>query len=137
MKVQAYLDFDGRCEEALELYKKALGAKVDMMMRNSESPQPHPPGMLPAGSEKKVMHATFRIGETVLGASDGHCTGKATFKGISLSLHARSDEEAQKMFAGLAEGGKVSMPLTKTFFSSQFGMVADRFGVSWMVLVDR
>jgi PhnB protein len=135
MQVQPYLFFDGRCEEAVEFYKKALGAKVEMLMRFKDSPEPPQPGMHPPGSENKVMHATLRIGETTVMASDGHCQGKPTFQGFSLSVTAANDAEAERLFGALGERGQVQMPLTKTFFSSRFGMLADRFGVSWMVIV--
>ena len=135
MNVQPYLFFDGRCEEALEFYRSALGAEVTMLMRNNESPEPPPPGMVPPGSEKKILHATFRIGETTLMASDGHCQGKPEFKGFSLSITVASEAEADRVFAALGNGGQVQMPLSKTFFSPRFGMVADRFGVGWMVIV--
>jgi PhnB protein len=135
MQVQPYLFFDGRCEEAIEFYKSALGAEVAMLMRFKESPEPPQPGMCPPGSDDKVMHASFRIGETTVMASDGRCQGKPSFQGISLSLTAKDEAEAERLFAALGEGGQVQMPLTKTFFSSRFGMVADRFGVSWMIVV--
>jgi PhnB protein len=135
MLVQSYLFFDGRCEEALEFYRKKLGAEVAMLMRFKDSPEPQQPGMVPPGSENKVMHASFRIGETTLMASDGRCLGKPNFQGFALSLTVANDAEAEHTFAALGDGGQVQMPLTKTFFSSRFGMVVDRFGVSWMVLV--
>ena len=135
MQVQPYLFFDGRCEEALEFYKKTLGAKVEMLMRFKESPEPHQPGMISPGSEEKVMHAALRIGEATVMASDGRCMGRPSFQGFALSVNARDGAEAERLFAGLAEGGQVQMPLAKTFFSPSFGMVADRFGVSWMVIV--
>jgi PhnB protein len=135
MNVQPYLMFDGRCEEALEFYRKTLGAEVTMLMRFSESPEPCAPGMVPPGSENKVMHASFRVGDATLMASDGRCTGQPKFDGISLSLTVANPEEADRRFAALGEGGQVQMPLAKTFFSPRFGMVADRFGVSWMVYV--
>ena len=135
MLVQSYLFFDGRCDEALEFYRKKLGAEVTMLMRFKDSPEPQQPGMVPPGSENKVMHASFRIGETTVMASDGECLGKPSFQGFALSLTADTDAEAERLFAALGEGGKVQMPLTKTFFSSRFGMLADRFGVGWMVLV--
>ena len=135
MLVQPYLFFEGRCEEAVEFYGRALGAKVEMLMRNKDSPEPHPPGMLPPGSGDKVMHVSFRIGDTVVMASDGTCSGKPSFQGFSLSLTARDDAEADRMFAALSDGGQVRLPLGKTFFSSRFGMLADRFGVAWMVIV--
>jgi PhnB protein len=135
MQVQPYLFFDGRCEEALEFYRKALGAEVTMLMRYKESPDAPPPGMVPPGSENKVMHSSFRIGNSTLLASDGSCQGKPSFQGVTLSLTVSSDAEADRLFGALAEGGQVQMPLMKTFFSSRFGMVADRFGVSWMIVV--
>jgi PhnB protein len=137
MQVQPYLFFDGRCEEAAEFYRTALGAKDVMTLRFKDSPEPHAPGMVPPGAENKVMHMKFQIGETTILASDGRCTGKPTFEGFSLSLTVDTDAEAERLFAALSEGGHVQMPITKTFFSSRFGMVADRFGVSWMVYVDK
>ncbi|MGD0745964.1 MAG: VOC family protein [Verrucomicrobiota bacterium] len=133
--VQPYLFFDGRCEEALEFYRRALGAEVNMMMRFKDSPEPPPPGLHPPGSENKIMHANFRIGETTVMASDGRCTGKPDFQGFSLSLTVATEAEAERLFTALADGGQVHMPLARTFFSARFGMVADRFGVSWMILV--
>jgi PhnB protein len=135
MLVQPYLFLDGRCEEAIEFYRKALGAEVEMLMRFKDSPEPPQPGMVPPGSENKVMHSCLRIGETRVMASDGHCQGKPSFQGFSLSLTVPSAAEADRVFAALGNGGQVQVPLTKTFFSPRFGMVADRFGVSWMVLV--
>jgi PhnB protein len=136
MQIQPYLFFDGRCEEAIEFYRKALGAQVDMLMRFKDSPQPPPqPGDCAPGSENKVMHASFRVGDSMLLASDGRCTGKPRFDGFSLSLTVSNDADAKRLFGALADGGQVTQPLTKTFFSSSFGMVADRFGVNWMVYV--
>ncbi|MDB6092480.1 MAG: 3-demethylubiquinone-9 3-methyltransferase [Verrucomicrobia bacterium] len=132
--VKSYLFFGGRCEEALEFYRTAVGAKVDMMMRFNENPQPMPPGTLPPGFENKVMHATLRIGATALMASDGNEEG-AKFEGFSLSYEVPTEAEADCAFAALAVGGKVGMPLAKTFWSPRFGMLTDRFGVSWMVSV--
>lgn len=134
MQVQPYLSFDGRCDEALEFYRKAVGAEVTMLMRFKESPEP---AMTPPGAEDKVLHCSFRIGTTELMASDGECGGKANFSGISLALSAPSEAEAKRLFDGLAEGGKVGMALTPTFFSPAFGMVVDRFGVTWMVVADQ
>jgi PhnB protein len=135
MQVQPYLFFDGRCEEAVEFYRSALGAEVTMLMRFKDSPEPHEPGMVPPGAGDKLMHASFRIGETTVLASDGRCEGRPSFQGFSLSLAMPDEPEAERLFAALADGGQVQMPLTKTFFASRFGMVADRFGVSWMVYV--
>ena len=135
MHVESYLFFNGRCEEAIEFYKRTLGAEVVMMMRNKEAPEKPPPGMLPAGSDDKVMHATLRIGSSNFMLSDGRCDGKPVFNGFSLSLDAASEAEADRLFAALCDGGSVQMPLAKTFWSPKFGMVADRFGVGWMVSV--
>ncbi len=134
MQVQPYLFFDGRCEEALDYYRRTLGAEVTMLMRFKEMPNPQP-GMIPPGSEDKVMHASFRIGDVTALASDGRCLGKPSFQGFSLALTVPSEAEAEQRFAALADGGEVRMPLAKTFFSPRFGMVADRFGVGWMILV--
>ncbi len=135
MLVQPYLFLDGRCEEAIEFYRKALGAEVEMLMRFKDSPEPTPPGMVPPGSENKVMHSCLRIGDTRVMASDGRCLGKPNFQGFSLSLTVPNAAEADRVFAALGDGGQVQMPLNKTFFSPRFGMVADRFGVCWMVIV--
>jgi len=134
MKVQPYLFFDGRCEEAIEFYKRALGAEVLALMRFRESPEPPPPGMVPPGSEDKVMHASFLVGETEIMASDGRCMGKPSFQGVSLSLSVPSEAAADRLFNLLAEGGQVQMPIGRTFFSPRFGMVTDRFGVSWVIV---
>ena len=131
--VQSYLFFDGRCEEALDYYRRAIGAEVTALMRFKDSPEP---AHYAPGAENKVMHANFRIGETQVMASDGRCEGKPNFEGFALTLNVPSESEAEKRFAALAEGGKVQMPLSKTFFSPRFGMVADRFGVTWMVIVE-
>ncbi len=135
MQVQPYLFFDGKCEEALDFYQKAVGATVQMMMRFKENPEPAQPGMVPPGSENKIMHSSFKIGETTLMASDGRCQGKPVFQGMALSIIATTAAEAERLFAALSDGGQVQMPMTKTFFSPRFGMVADRFGVSWMIIV--
>jgi len=136
MLIQPYLFFEGRCEEALAFYSKAAGAQIEMLMRYKDSPEPPPPGMVPPGSENKVMHCSFRIGDTVLMGSDGNCTGKPTFGGFCLSLTAPDAAAAERLFKALADGGRVEMPLGKTFFSPAFGMLSDRFGVGWMVIVD-
>jgi PhnB protein len=135
MQVQPYLFFDGRCEEALEFYRTALGAEVSFMMRYKESPEPPPPGMVPPGSEDKVMHATFRVGDSQVMAADGCGGNQSKFEGFSLSLTVPDEAAADRAFSVLSKDGKVQMPLTKTFFSPRFGMVADRFGVSWMIYV--
>jgi len=132
--VQPYLFFEGRCEEAIEFYKKTLDAEVVMMMRYKDCPVSQPHGT-PAGNENKIMHAQVRIGQTVIMMSD-NCDGKKrSFEGFSLSLSKSTPAEVDKAFNGLADGGKIQMPLDKTFFSPRFGMVTDRFGVGWMVIV--
>lgn len=134
MAIEPYLFFNGRCEEAVEFYKKTLGAEVLMVVRYKESPEPPPPGRVPAGWDHKIMHTTLRIGDATLMASDG-CGEGAHFQGFSLSLTAANEADARRKFAALAEGGQVSMPLGKTFWSPCFGMITDRFGVGWMVSV--
>ena len=134
MAIEPYLFFNGRCEEAIDFYKKALGAEVPMMMRYKEAPDKPPPGMVPSGWDDKIMHATLRIGNASLMASDG-CNEGTNFQGFSLALAMSNEAEAQRAFAALSEGGKVQMPLGKTFWSPCFGMVTDRFGVGWMVTV--
>ena len=135
VQVQPYLFFDGRCEEAIRFYRSALGAELEMLMRFKDSPEPQQPGMVPPGGQDKVMHAQFRVGDTTVMASDGRCQGHPSFQGFALSLTVPTEADAERLFAALADGGQIQMPLTKTFFSPRFGMVADRFGVSWMVLV--
>ena len=137
MQLQPYLFFNGRCEEAIEFYKGALGANVTALMRYSDCPEPHQPGMIPPGAENKVMHANLKIGDATLMASDGECQGPTDFKGFSLTVNVKTEAEADSVFAALSKGGQVRMPLTKTFFSPRFGMASDRFGVAWMVLVDQ
>ena len=132
--IQPYLFFGGRCEEALAFYTKALGAKVDMLMRHKDSPEKPPPGRLAPGYENKVMHTTFRIGDAVLMASDG-CGEGGNFNGFSLSLSLPTEADVDRAFAALAEGGEVTMPPPKTFWSPRFGMLTDRFGLGWMITV--
>lgn len=132
--IQPYLFFSGNCEEALEFYKQAVGAEIEMIMRFNESPEPLPPGMVPDGYEDKVMHASFRVGDSVVMASDG-CGEGSGFAGFSLSISIESATEADRLFNALAESGEVTMPLDKTFWSPRFGMLTDRFGVNWMVNV--
>ncbi len=132
MDVQPYLQFDGRCEEAIEFYKTALGAEVEALMRFKDSPDPR---MQPGpGVEDKVMHACFRVGDSRIMASDGFCKGKPSFQGFSMTLQPKDRPEAERLFAALGKGGQVQMPLGETFFSPGFGVVADPFGVSWMIV---
>lgn len=132
--IQPYLFFNGRCEEALEFYRTAIGARVDEIIRYKDSPEPPPPGMVPPGFESKVMHTSFHVGGCMVMASDG-CEEGTTFNGFSLSLAVGTEAEADRAFAALAEGGKVTMPIGKTFWSPRFGMLTDRFGLGWMVTV--
>lgn len=131
--VQPYLFFGGRCEEALEFYRHAIGAEVQMLMRFSENPEPQPE--MPECFNDKVMHASVKVGSTTFMASDGRCEGEASFDGFSLSLTVSDEAEADRIFAALSDGGLVTMPLEKTFWAPKFGMLQDRFGVGWMVSV--
>jgi PhnB protein len=133
--INPYLFFNGRCEEAIEFYTKALGGKLLMLMRFKDSPDPAPPGMVPPGFEEKVMHASMQVGSTMLMLSDGCEAGASKFQGFSLSLAFPTETEAQAAFRALSEQGKVNMPLTKTFWSPCFGMLEDKFGIGWMVTV--
>ena len=139
MKVESYLMIEGRCEEALDFYRTALGAKVGMLMRFKDNPEPAAgqgcaEGSGPGPKPEMVMHAEFTVGQTTLMASDGMGSGKTSFQGISLALSPADEAEAKRLFDALADGGQVQMPLTTTFYSKAFGMVADRFGVPWMVV---
>jgi PhnB protein len=135
MHIQPYLFLEGRCEEAIAFYQKAVGAEVQMLMRFKEAPQEAQQGG-PPGNGDKVMHATLKIGQSMVMMSDGRCSGSPAFGGFSLSLALTDEAEAQRVFAALGDGGQVSVPLGKTFFSPQFGMLTDRFGVMWMVMVE-
>ena len=135
MQIQPHLCFEGRCEEALEFYRTALGAEVTFLIRFKEMPGPHPPGAIPPGGENKVMHASFRLGDATVLASDGNCSGRPGFAGIQLALQVSDVATAGRLFAGLSDGGQVKMPLGKTIWSPGFGMVNDKFGVEWMVNV--
>jgi PhnB protein len=132
MQVQPYLFFDGRCQEAIDFYHQVLGAEVLMQMAFKDSPVPT---SQPADTSDKIMHACIKVGESQVMMSDGMCGGAPSFQGFSLSLSMKDDADAARVFAALGNGGKVNMPLGKTFFASSFGMVADRFGVNWMVMV--
>jgi len=132
MHVQPYLDFNGRAQEAIDFYKRAVGAEVTMLMHFKDCPEPNA-ATSPANKDK-VMHAALKIGDSTVFASDGRCSGTTNFHGIALALNAKDKADAKRLFGALAEGGQVNMPLTKTFFSPAFGMLADRFGVGWMVI---
>lgn len=133
MNVQPYLSFEGRCEEAIDFYKSTVGAKVEMMMRFKEAPADQQ-AMISPESRDKVMHAALKIGEATVMASDGYCTGKSSFSGVSLALTADSPAEADKLFNALSKDGQVTMPMTETFFANRFGTCSDKFGVTWMVI---
>lgn len=135
MTVRPYLIFNGRCEEAIESYKKAVGATVHELMRFSDSPEPPAPGALPPDWDNKVMHACLQIGDASIMASDGFGAGDAAFNGFSLALTAADEAQADRWYTALGEGGEIVEPLTRTFFSPCFGIVADRFGLRWMVVV--
>jgi PhnB protein len=131
MQLEPYLFFEGRCEEAIEFYRAALGAQVEAVIRYKDAPGGEPCG--PDVKPEAIMHARIRVGDTALMASDGACSGNAQFQGFSLSVTAAGDAEAKRVFDALAQGGEVRMPLAPTFFATSFGIVADKFGVSWMV----
>jgi PhnB protein len=131
MQIQPYLFFEGRTEEALEFYRSKLGAQVEFMMRYKDNPDPK---HNPPNSGEKVMHSCFRVGDTQVMASDGNCSGKPSFQGFSLTFNAADETDAKRRFSALAEGGQVNLPLSETFFAKSFGMVADRFGLNWMVM---
>ena len=133
MSVTPYLFLDGRCEEAIEFYKKNLGAEVGMMMRFKEAP-PDPNHKPAPGTENKIMHACITINGAPLFLSDGECSGNSKFQGFSLSLDATDKADGERMFSALAQGGQVRLPMTETFFAKSFGMVADKFGIGWMVI---
>jgi len=135
MQNQIYLFFNGRTEEALEFYKKTLGAEVEMLMRFKDAPGPNDPNCQPPANPNGIMHCSFKMGDQRLMASDGNGGGKPEFKGFALTASVKSESEADKLFAALSEGGQVQQPLMKTFFSPKFGVVQDKFGVGWMVLV--
>ncbi len=130
MQLQPYLFFEGRTEEALAFYQAALGAEVTALMRFRDSPEP---AQVPPGSGDKVMHAAFTVCGSTIMASDGRCSGAARFDGFALSLMPPDAPTAERLFAALAEGGQVVMPLGRTFWAAAFGMVTDRFGVTWMI----
>jgi PhnB protein len=136
MLVQPYLFFGGRCQEAVEFYRDALGAEVQMLMRFKESPEPPPPGAIPDNWGDKVMHACLKIGDTLVMASDGCAGNEQGFQGFSLALSVANEAEADRMFAALSDRGQVTMPLGKAFFSPRFGMLVDRFGVGWTVVAE-
>jgi PhnB protein len=133
MQVQPYLFFDGRCDEAIEFYKKTLDAEVGMLMRWKDAPDK---SMCTAANADKVMHSSLKIGDTRVMASDGRNTGNPKFDGFALSLNAKDEADADRMFNALSNGGQVIMPMSKTFFSPRFGMTADKFGVNWMIIVE-
>lgn len=134
MMVQPYLFFNGRCEEAITFYQTALGAKITHLMRFKDNPEGSCPDNTPPGSAEKIMHCSLRIGDAEVMASDGNCSGRAAFQGMSLALLVTDEAEADRLFNALGQGGAVEMAIGKTFFSSRFGIVTDRFGVSWMVV---
>jgi PhnB protein len=134
LSAQPYILFGGRCEEAVEFYQRAVGAKVEDMMRFKDNPDPMPPGMLTPGLENKIMHTSFRIGDSLVMASDG-MNESQTVSGTSLAVTVKTEAEVDPMFNALAVGGQVMMPPGKTFWSPRFGMLTDKFGLGWMVMV--
>ena len=137
MKVEPYLSFEGRCEEALNFYTQAVGAKTEYVLRYKDTPDQPPEGMVPPGSENKIMHCSFMIGDSRIMATDGGCRDGGKFEGVSLALSSKTTAETEKLFNALAQGGQVQMPLGQTFFSPSFGMVTDKFGVYWLVVTEQ
>ena len=135
MQINPYLNFDGRTEEALAFYKKAVGADIGLVMRYKDLPAGQP--TMGSPTPDKIMHASFKVGDSVVFASDGRCASAAEFKGVTLSLSAKTDAEGEKLFKALGEGGKIQMPMAETFFATRFGMLSDRFGLAWMVIVEK
>ena len=133
MQIQPYLYFHGRCEEAVGFYQKTLGIEAVELLRFRDAPDPVPPGVLPPGFESKIMHGSFRLGDTTLMVSDGTRDSSPGFHGFSLAIMVPTPAEAERAFKALSDGGQVGMPLGKTFWSPCFGSVTDRFGVSWMI----
>lgn len=134
--IQPYLFFRGRCEEAIEFYKKALGAKVGMVMRFKDNPDRPPPGVVPPSLDERIMHASIEIDDAMIMMSDGMKEGGPAFGSMSLSLGVRNPQDVDRYFNALAEGGEVEMPLSKPFFAERFGSVKDKFGVSWMIIAE-
>lgn len=131
MQLTPYLFFNGRCDEALKFYEGAIGAKVDALMRFKEAPDESP---VSPDNKEKVMHSAFHVGKTEVFASDGYCSGALDFQGFGLALTAKDVADAERLFEALSVGGQVQAPLSNTFFAERFGVVADKFGVTWMVL---
>ncbi len=135
MKLEPYLFFDGRAEEALEFYERGLGATVEGKMRFADSPDPVPTEYLPPGGAQKLMHASLLIEGQRLMLSDGCASDGSGFHGFSLALQYDQEVDARRAFDALCEGGSIQMPIGPTFFSPCYGQVLDRFGVQWMVMV--
>lgn len=135
--VLPYLNFDGRCDEAAAFYQQAVGAEIGMVMRFKDSPEPPQEGCVPPGSGEKVMHMSMTIAGSTILASDCHCAAQPKFEGFSLAMNLPTVAEVEKAFAALADGGQVCMPLEKTFWAVSFGVVTDRFGVTWMIMCEK
>lgn len=133
--IQPYLFFRGRCEEAIEYYKKVLGAEVLMMMRFGDNPDQPGCDVVPAEFANRIMHASLRIAGTDVMMSDGMKSGPLDFECMSLSLAVWVEAECDRIYNALAADGTVQMPIGPTFFAKRFGAVADKFGVSWMIIV--
>ena len=133
--VQPYLFFRGRCEEAIDYYKKTLGAEVDVMLRFRDNPDKPGRDQVPAELDDRIMHASLRIAGAEIMMSDGMKSGPLDFACMSLSLSVPSEAECERLYNALAADGTVQMPIGPTFFARRFGAVADKFGVSWMIMV--
>jgi PhnB protein len=130
MQINPYLLFDGQCEAAFKFYEKALGGKIEAMMPFGEQPGSE---KVPPELKKKIMHASLKVGDHQLMASDCPPGQFEPMKGMSVALHVKEPAEAERVFHALAEKGKVTMPIQETFWAHRFGMLVDQFGTPWMV----
>jgi PhnB protein len=130
VNVNIYLNFNGNCEEAFKFYEKTLGAKIDSLMKHSGSPaEEH---VAPEWRDK-VLHARLAVGDTIIMASDAPPEYQTEARGFYISLQIDDANEARRIFDAFADGGRVAMPLGKTFWAELFAMVTDRFGTPWMI----
>jgi PhnB protein len=134
MKLNTYLNYGGNCAEAFRFYEEHLGGKIGMMMKHSDMPDP---SKVIVGMENAVLHATITIGDSMIMASDVPADRWKPMRSAYLTLNHASDADAERLFALLADGGEVFMPLQETFFASRFAQLRDKFGTSWMLLHEK
>jgi PhnB protein len=130
MQLNPYLNFNGQCEEAFRFYEQCFGGKIEFMMTHEGSPMAD---QVPKEWGKKIMHARLSVGNQVLLGSDAHGDCYAAPKGFAVSIDVTEPAEADRIFNALAENGTVQMPIQETFWAKRFGMLADRFGIPWMI----